>query len=206
MIIGLSGQARSGKDTLCEIMKERHAGQVVRKAFADKLKLSAYRLFKPDCTLEEAVEWANVMKEQGYVDMAYDSGKGAHLSGRQLLQRYGTEAHRDLFGKDFWVDATLPHWDGMGHTEESIFGTSSFEDYVVFTDVRFPNEAERIREWGGEIWEIRREETDTVDGHVSEQRLPAELVDCIFYNNRSLDEFGELIQTSLDIRAGLVGE
>jgi len=30
------------------------------------------------------------------------------ITGRQALQRYGTEGHRDVFGEDFWVDALLP--------------------------------------------------------------------------------------------------
>ncbi len=146
MIIGLHGKARSGKDSVCNLMRKHSNGKVVRRAFADQLKLSAYRLFKPDATVEEALLWADDMKEQGYVDMIHDSGKGAHVTGREFLQRYGTESHRDIFGRDFWVDCALPRWDGMGHTEEGIFQVHSPFDCVVFTDVRFVNEAERIGE------------------------------------------------------------
>ena len=30
------------------------------------------------------------------------------MTFREFLQRYGTEAHRDVFGKDFWLEYTLP--------------------------------------------------------------------------------------------------
>jgi len=198
VIIGLSGRARSGKDTIYNIVKETHDGQVIRKAFADPLKLSALRVFKPGATIEEALEWADKMKAHGYVDLASDIGEGFHLSGRQLLQNYGTEAHRDVFGKDFWVDVSLPHHDGMGHTENGLFGIDRYKDLLFFTDVRFVNEAERIKEWGGKIVHVVRDSVKTGDSHASEQRLPSEYIDAIIYNNGSLDNLKETLPMTIE--------
>jgi hypothetical protein len=203
MILGLHGRLRSGKDTVCEMIAEHHTGKVVRKAFADPLKLSAVRCFKPDATLDEALAICNKLKVDGYVDAAIDIGEGFHVTGRQFLQNYGTEAHRSVFGDNFWVDVSLPRWDGMGHTESGIFGIDPLEDFVVFTDVRFPNEAERIKEWGGEIWEIQRPSLNSGDTHASEVRLPDSLIDVIIHNAGTLDELSEAVQSSLRIQKAL---
>lgn len=205
MIIGLHGKKRSGKDTVYGLLKQYHDGRVIRKAFADPLKLSACRLFYPDCTVEEALVWADQMKEDGFLDMTHAPGEGAHVSGREFLQRFGTEAHREVFGKNFWVDASLPRFDGMGNSELCIFGTRFDKDFVVFTDVRFPNEAERVREWGGEVWEVQRTAVETGDEHASEQRLPPHLLDCTLYNNGSLEELEIIVKTKLEVRKSLPG-
>jgi hypothetical protein len=203
MIIGLHGLAQSGKDTIFKIASEFHDGQVLRRAFADPLKLSALRVFKPDATVEEALEWADQMKAQGYVDAVHDTGEGFHLTGRQLLQNYGTEAHREVFGMDFWVDASLPRWDGMGHTESGIFGIDRDRDLLFFTDVRFINEAERIREWNGEIWHVVRDAVKTGDTHASEQTLPESYIDATIYNNGTLDDLIMSVRKMLMIMRSL---
>ena len=40
-IIGLTGKARAGKDTVADILEEITEGRVDREAFADRLKLIA---------------------------------------------------------------------------------------------------------------------------------------------------------------------
>jgi hypothetical protein len=191
MIIGLHGRARSGKDTVCQIMREEHRGKVVRKAFADPLKLSACRVFHPHATLDQALAWADIIKDKAFLTLE-EGGSRTGLTGRKLLQNYGTEAHRDVFGDGFWVDVSLPSYTGDRWTAQlEHFGINPDVDFVVFTDVRFENEARRIKEWGGEVWEIRRAEVENGDTHASEQRLPLELIDSTFYNNGTLDELRE---------------
>lgn len=197
MIIGLHGRMQSGKDTVCEMIRELHDGKVVRKAFADPLKLSAIRCFKPDATLEEALAICDKLKTQGYVDTSYDIGEGFHVSGREFLQHYGTEAHREMFGTDFWVDASLPEFDGMGLTESTVFDVHPGKDLVVFTDVRFPNEATRIRQNGGEVWEVYRASLGYSDGHASEIRLPDSLINLTINNSGTLEDLKARVAPAL---------
>jgi hypothetical protein len=98
------------------------------------------------------------------------------ISGRQYLQYYGTEAHRDVFGDDFWVEQVLdtPVTDGT---------------ILVVTDMRFPNEIAGVLDRGGIAVKIRREEADSKPIlHPSEQTLPDDQFDYFLDNNGSLND------------------
>lgn len=202
MLIGLHGKAKSGKDTVCSMIREDFEGagcRVVRDAFADRLKLSAYRCFKPDATVEEALAWANLLKndESFIIAEARSEGGstlGAHITGRQFLQHYGTEAHRDVFVQDFWVDAVLPDW------QDDDFGRGdglTVNDILVITDVRFTNEAERILECGGVVWHVVRPEAEVGDTHASEQMLPSEYISYTIENLTSLEALRAKVHVGL---------
>jgi hypothetical protein len=60
---------------------------------------------------------------------------------REWLQRYGTEEHRDKYNEDFWIKEA-EYWL---HVLSRDIGTEK----IVFTDVRFPNEARWIKSKGG---------------------------------------------------------
>lgn len=188
-IIGLTGRARSGKDTVAEIVGALLSDDlvVVREGFADKLKLSACRLFYPDATLAQALSWCEFVKTQGQLtveDAKQVVGIDTTITGRQFLQRYGTEAHRSVFGEDFWLDAVLP--EGRDDC-----------DVLVIPDARFENEVKRVRERGGEVWRIERAAADSKDTHPSERPIPNDLVDHIVENNGTIDELRETIQRML---------
>ena len=178
MLIGLHGKAGSGKDTVFEralVMGERMGlTQPKRMAFADKLKQSVANLF--DITVEQ-VEQLKLTGGEGAFTVL-----GKPMSMRVLLQRYGTEAHREVFGDNFWVDALLPQ--GYWH-----------DGHVIFvTDVRFPNEAQRIRQLGGQVYRIQADsELDgAAAGHASEIVLPSELIDGVIDNTIRNDGFTNL--------------
>lgn len=184
MLIGLTGKAGSGKDTACQLIRGYFAGErsFERRAFADKLKISAARNFYPTCTQEDGLDFCNWLKEnEEHRIQVVDNGEiVSDISGRQFLQRYGTEAHREVFGQEFWLDAILP-------SKNSSYGL--YNDVIV-TDVRFPNEADRVHECGGVVWEIIRRDEDT-DSHASEASLPRHMVDKVFKNNRTKEELRE---------------
>lgn len=177
-LIGLHGGAGHGKDTVCEFIREWCEDWDVasrREAFADRLKLSAARLFFPDLCLEDAVAWCNQLKTGGKVTVTGVDVE-AEATGRELLQRYGTESHRDVFGSDFWVDAALADYQPN-------------DELLIVTDVRFQNEADAIHHRGGQVWRVLRigpgagiPESD----HKSEIPLPPEAVDNTIWNCRDL--------------------
>lgn len=188
-LIGLNGVAGSGKDTVCSFIKEwgsERGFTVKREAFADRLKLSAARIFFPEISVEEAVRWCNQMKEDGTLTAIVENEATRSawpISGRVFLQRYGTEAHREVFGTDFWVTQALSDLSA---------------DLTVVTDVRFPNEAEAILKLSGEVWHVVRPGQTGAGSHVSEQPLADHLYDAEILNDGSLDDLRRKIFRGLD--------
>src|SRR5207244_2103841 len=95
------------------------------------------------------------------------------------------------FGDDFWVEQTLPD-DDPAYTSK----------LVVITDCRFPNEAERINDLGGEVWEVVGD-TDQRSTHPSDRRLPEKYILFQVQNKIRNDNYVRLdyiIQELLDRR------
>lgn len=175
-LIGISGGRGSGKDTAYGFIAEWATSQGLtpaRRAFADPLKHSFTRIFFPDATLEEALIWCDKIKNNGLIN----AGDGAAVTGRQALQHYGYEAHRELFGDNFWIDQLLPekNWR-MKFSDDGVM-----PDVCVITDVRYDNEAQRILDAGGTLWKIERD-TGSFDEHTSEAGINNSLIDYTIIN------------------------
>lgn len=189
MLIGLTGRAQAGKDTVYKVMADLYlmVRNVQRRAFADLLYRSAAAAL--GVTVEDLHDW----KTDPTVTIEVrnlDSEPLVRRTTRNLLQRYGTEAHRDIFGADFWVDALdLTHGP---------------DDLVVVTDVRFPNEARAITKAGGHVVRVEGPHVGD-DDHASEQPIPDNLVDYVLDNTRRDDGMARLRrnvgQLVLDIAA-----
>lgn len=186
MIIGFNGAKGSGKNTAAVFVQEAEEFtglNTTQWSFAEDLKWSAMNALKGQVyTPEEAVYWADIMKEDGYLKIGYDGPLGQYeyeITGREYLQWYGTEAHRDVFNQDFWVDNLL----------DKIPDTQSAMNLDLITDARFPNEAEAIQALDGVIIEIVRPELLGGDTHASEKPLPDYLVDYRIINQGSLAAF-----------------
>jgi len=211
-LIGLHARLHAGKDTayevLCQVGEEKDL-TVVRRAFADPLKFSGLRALG----MEDSIALANAIKETGRITITWEGPrgglKGRTITGRQYWQWYGTEAHRsgDLgasFGEDFWVDNLLPEDDGYEDTDgywippswESNFKSA---DLAVVTDVRFPNEAQRIIDLGGQVWKIDADERlgPNEDTHASEIPLADKYVTKVIDNNGTLEEFAQNIRLAV---------
>lgn len=172
MIIGLSGKKGVGKNTAGDYLVEQHG--FVQLSFAAALKQSAGALFGID-----SAEWDRLKNSNSRVEIWEDGINLRSISGRVFLQRYGTEAHRAVFGDDFWVDQLLsrldPEWD-----------------YVI-TDARFENECAAIRTRGGITIYIERDTGAPADDHPSEQPPSEDVIDAILGNNGSyLDLYRQL--------------
>lgn len=186
--IALHGVANSGKDTTAEIIASLRKDLVIkRQGWADLLKLSAARNFYPQCTLEEALAFCNRIKQPGHTLRVVDESDGGlivSITGREYLQRYGTEAHRELFGDDFWLDTVLPK-----ERDDC--------DILTIPDTRFDNEAERVLGRGGQVWEIVRDDAEPVEGHSTETRIDPKLITLTIENNGSLEELREKVSIHL---------
>lgn len=176
MLIGLNGKLKSGKDTTFGIIKELHphAEQI---SFAAKLKQSAAAALGIDLeTLDHLKNNEDIYFELKNYSDTKDIPQVYNFNVRQYLQRVGTEAGRNVFGEDFWVDITLP--SSTDHTGR----------LLVVTDMRFPNEIDRVIELGGFTVRVNRFTETEHGGHPSEQDIPDELIDYGLDNTGSMKD------------------
>lgn len=172
IVVGVSGYARSGKDTIGSMMVEDFGFR--RVSFAGPLKEAVYRL--------DPIISASGLRCQHVVDdMGWDDAKDMYPEVRALLQRMGTEVGRDLFDANFWVNLALKDIKENGGN-------------VVITDCRFPNEAEAIRKIGGRLWRVERPDTKPVNAHPSETALDSEKFDWTIINNGTLDDLRRMVK------------
>ena len=150
MLIGISGKKQTGKDTVCKIIKSSSSlgSMWYKHAFADKLKQVLAIILN---VRVEAFE-DNIFK-MSYSEIA--KPEGGYYTNRELLQRFGTEVGRSI-SPTLWVDA--------------LFTSYSEHDHWIIPDVRFPSEAQAIKDRGGIIIRVDRE-TLSHDNHPSETAL-----------------------------------
>lgn len=226
-LIGLHARLHAGKDTAFDFI-ERYAADhdqlALRNAFADPLKISGMRALGFEYDDGTQVQVANDIKETGRVSVTWLDSDGTlrsnTITGRQLWQLYGTEAHRvdDLgasFGRDFWVDNLLPTGSDTSKALTRApngevsryqpawwnnFIDSEVADIAVVTDVRFPNEAQRVFKLGGEVWKIDADLRlgPNTDAHASEQPLADEFVTRTIDNNTTIGNFEAGIYRALN--------
>ena len=175
MIIGLTGYAQSGKDTVANVLVERYG--FTRLAFADKIR---EYLYETNPMYDSIVGEPLFVRAKVDRDGWEEAKKSPHI--RRLLQTSGVAA-RKLFGEDFWVKQALKDIEFGG-------------DYVI-ADVRFENEADAIKSTGGQIWRSKRLGVDPVNGHISETQMDGYPVDQIFVNNTTVDDLEVLIKTRM---------
>lgn len=214
-LIGLNGLKRSGKDTAYQILSRElttpgPAGRVERRAFADKLKIMAALALGFDRTEDVLISLMDEAKDEWILSVLkaelprneWESYPEIHrLTGREYLQNFGNHARR-VFGDSFWVDQVLPLntafesvWSTVGRNTPGARFVGRLPKVGVVTDVRYPNEAERVRAHGGQVWEIIRPGQES-DGHITEQRLPLELIDITIDNGGTLDDYAKSLLTA----------
>lgn len=175
MIIGVSGYARVGKDETASVLV-RHLGYE-RRAFADPLKEALYRL---DPLIGFNTRLAPTVDQYGW-----DHAKTQYVECRELLQRFGTEVGRAMFGANFWVDLATRDLQAS--------------DQVIFSDVRFPSEAEAVKRLGGEVWRIERLGHGPANGHASETALDEWKFDRTIRNYGTLQDLEDMVLTLMRI-------
>ena len=96
-------------------------------------------------TLEDAKNHVR-HKNQRYVKV--------NLTPRLLLQLLGTEAGREIIHPQIWVNALFADYKTLGFGDGNA-SVLEFPNWII-TDVRFPNEANIIKEKGGIMIRINR--------------------------------------------------
>jgi len=131
-IIGVTGLARSGKDTFCAIAAKtlsKYDKKLMKGGFADAVKADVHQL---------------LVKRAGI--SAYTEIPEEKVLIRPLLVAYGTNLMRKM-NKDVWVNRVKPMLDLSRTTKIPL----------VITDVRYQNEVDWIKEEGGKIVYVEQE-------------------------------------------------
>lgn len=183
-LIGITGRAGSGKDTLADYLVRQFG-------------YTKYSLAKPlKRLLNERFGWTDAQwedrkwKERPAVFFnGYDDGVVAgfrsSLSPRQLAQWLGTEVGRTLAGEDVWVNMMEREWCRLNVDAVSERTIAP----MVIPDVRFDNEARRIHELGGAVIRVVRPGVADVNAHVSELGISNELVNVEVTNDSDIITF-----------------
>lgn len=161
-VIGLTGLAGAGKDTVAELLRTHCGARTL--AFAGALRGEIADAFCIDSALltrrytkEQPIAALalNNCTDRAFVDRMVvhhmQSGNpinpSAPRSPRQIMQWWGTE-YRRAQNDAYWVSHAHQHMLWLSKSQHA--------DLVVLTDVRFVNEANLVRRWGGQIWQIKR--------------------------------------------------
>lgn len=191
MIIGITGKAQSGKDTACRIVQlintvdydcacsegegEKYILDNVdnilpitcmweKHAFADKLKECASIILGVPRFMFESGEF-----KESFTSLPLSNKEGEPMTNREFLQYFGTEVGRSI-DKDLWIKALM-----YSHGRDK-------ESHWIIPDVRFPNEADAIRNAGGVLWKIERDGSGA-GNHISEKLIDDIKVDVVIENN-----------------------
>lgn len=207
-IVGINGFKRAGKGEAGNALFELHPGVVYTLGFADKLKVLAAKLIGPDVNINprDAIALMDSFKQYGHIYVESDDPNeelmlNNDLTGRTLLQRLGNEA-RVVLGDTLWIDQVLPNparydeEDKSDRYDELLNPMYPDVDCIAFTDLRYPNEAERVRALGGVVWEVLRPNVES-DGHDSEIPLPRHLIDWQIMNDGTLDDLRDKVAEAI---------
>ena len=159
MLIGISGKAGAGKDTLGKFLCDEY--HCLHYYFAKPLKEGAKIMFA--LTDEQIANKEKTIEPWG-------------ISPRKIYQLLGTEVGRGI-DVNIWVKNAEMYVNSVpGRT-------------VVVTDVRFDNEAFWIRNRGGVVINIVRNKDDIAENsHSSEGGLKPDNIDFTIKNNGSIED------------------
>lgn len=166
LIIGITGYAGVGKDTLADLICEHT--DFHKLSFAGKVK-DLYLRLAPTHTLE-------LIEARGW-----DFAKHHDLQVRTALQGLGS-ACRNTFGKDFWIKQAMPNKLEIEH------------ENFVFSDVRYVNEAKAIWAQGGIVIRLKRDNVSPANAHLSEVGIDEIHADLTIENHSPQSALSEVLE------------
>ncbi len=174
MIIGLTGKAGSGKDTIAMNLVENYG--FTRLAFAQPIKTANMSLFGlSPCQMEDRKLKESIIDPWG-------------ASPRDLNQWLATIL-RSKFGDDFFIKSMRSRMDNFK------------DNCIVISDCRFDNEAEFILNNGGVIWKVDTGEryiaehmSDKAKSHITEKGVSEYLISKTIDNSGTIKETMEKLE------------
>lgn len=185
-VIGLNGRKQSGKDTAAQALIKRG---YQRLAFADPVKQSALALDPYVRAMDGSFHRLTGLHEHLGWELAKEIP-----DVRRLLQRLGTEVGRDILSDRHSIWTNIAARAAYEHQR------------VVFTDLRFADEADLVRALGGMVIRIERpgegagvDETATHSSEVFDFEA-----DCVIVNDGTIAELHDkVLAATLDFHTGV---
>jgi hypothetical protein len=208
MIIGISGRIGAGKDAsallLQNIFKQRSI-LLEKKQFAGKLKQFVASLI--GCTLEQLEdqdfkksvlpnEWNRVVKGVSgfnYGAPIYEEIVES-LTVREMLISIGHGVRVNTH-PDVWINGLLSDYKLQPHLGPT--RDLRYPNWII-PDMRYPNEANRIKDLEGFTIRVQRDSVPVMD-HPSETLLDAYSFDILIENNGSLDDLRAKLEQAVDL-------
>jgi hypothetical protein len=179
-IVGFGCTAQVGKDTAAEHLEKLYPGKVKRVAFADKLKNVAMELF--------GLSWDQCYGSQE-IKETIDSRYG--MTPREIMQGIGEQMRQ--VHPEIWVDTvfnvTIPQFVEQGY------------DCFIISDVRYPNEGDKIHEEGGVVVRVTRKGSGVTVGasHSSETAMQDyQAFDYLLENDSSFGAYFEKLELLME--------
>lgn len=175
-LIGIGGRLAAGKDTVADYLVGKGW---IKFGMSDPLHQSMMKLnpivdaYGTEGGIDaEVVTYREAIEERGYTE-----AKAEFPEVRRILQVFGTEVGRDLFGENVWVDIMKRRAAAAMETQN-----------VIVTGIRFINEVEAIRELGGKLWWVdRHEATNVAVNHASENSVSGKDFDEVIPNYGTIE-------------------
>lgn len=215
-LIGISGKIGSGKDTVGNILQYLstpkgsneftlqdyltdsssylYAGNKYQiKKFADKLKDMACLLI--GCTREQLEDRKFKEAELGDEwerDVFYPEDNGAPtqeiLTPRKLLQLLGTECGREIIHPNIWVNALFANYNLTTVIGSEGIIKEHHPNWII-TDVRFPNEAQAIKDRGGIVIRVERKPFNRAGGMEGNKQFSEQIKEDTHPSETALDDY-----------------
>jgi hypothetical protein len=174
-IIAISGKKQSGKDTAAKIMSrlllQNTTYYPIHKKFSEGLKEAAAVILR--CDVDD-FEYEDTKNTPAAVWLPAD------LTKRKFLQLLGTNVAHQI-DPAIWVNRTLYNLESQA---KKIQEAVNREPIYIFTDVRFPLEANRLLEMGADLLRIHCPLLSTDDTAPSETALDNYSFPTILVNNK----------------------
>lgn len=178
IIVGLTGAAGCGKDTVADYLVKAYG--FVKFSFAAELKRAVLDL-DPYVNYPPADAWMRL--SDAIEILGPEEAKRQVPEVRRLYQVFGTEVMRAR-DEDFWVN----------QVQEQILDAKPIPQLIVLSDVRFDNEASWVRTSGfhNRVVDIVRPDNEHSlsegQAHVSESGVSDALITDRIINNGTLDQ------------------
>lgn len=117
----------------------------------------------------------NILKDNMFCNVSEEEVAPQFLitTPRRILQIIGTEGFRECISDSFWLDIAP-------------------KENVIITDVRFPNEVQWVKDNGGVLVKVVRDNKKIeASDHVSEQGVPDEACDQVVYNHQDIELYSQ---------------
>lgn len=153
--IAFTGIAGSGKTTAARVLENEFGFR--RTSIATPVKILTGLIMH---TIDDFIGWTPSWTEgEPWTARAVDDAKRDNPGIRSLLQVVGTDIGREMYGRDVWVNQVSETLD------------RSSLPRIVVDDLRFPNEADVLRESDFIIIRLERDEHDWTAGAAGDRSM-----------------------------------